>query len=214
MLATASTTASRISSSNSLLLTAQIRPFVVGVTPHRAGLVLASEEPHGETQVLVLNRHDTEAARSEGRDHLTKLLLARDRGLTNCIKRWYLKSLHPHTRTRCDHPCRRSPPATSRICTWMRPVYGNDGQHRSTREGAIEQQARPLDRPGHPHPESARDHQQWVATCPQRELGSNFEDKKGRSCQGTISMSAVNEKRTVNRHPVSAHPRHLTKQHP
>ena len=56
------------------------------MTPQGADFVLASEDPHSETQVLVRNGYHTETARLKGRDHIAKLHLIMDRGHTNCIK--------------------------------------------------------------------------------------------------------------------------------
>ena len=45
-------------------------------TPQGADFVKASEDPHGETQVLVLNGYHTETARLGRRDHIAELHLA------------------------------------------------------------------------------------------------------------------------------------------
>ena len=56
------------------------------MTPQRADLVLASDVPHGETQILVLHGLHVETNRRDGRDHFAKLQLVEDRGLSSCIK--------------------------------------------------------------------------------------------------------------------------------
>ena len=61
------------------------------------------------------------------------------------------------------------------------PVYGNDEQEWSTKARAIEQQARPPDRPGHPDAWSARDLRQWVANC-------DHEHQKLIHCEKTIHV--------------------------
>ena len=49
--------------------------------PERPNFVLPSHVPHGEVDVLVLNRLDVEANGRDGGDDLTELELVQDRGL-------------------------------------------------------------------------------------------------------------------------------------
>ena len=68
-----------------------LRVLVV-VPPQGANLVLATDVPHGERNVLVLNRLDVETDGRDGGDDLAKLELVEDGGLTGGIetnlRRW------------------------------------------------------------------------------------------------------------------------------
>jgi len=56
------------------------------VSPEWADLVLSSDIPHGEGDVLVLDRLDIEADGGDGGDDFTKLELVQDGGLTSSVE--------------------------------------------------------------------------------------------------------------------------------
>lgn len=56
------------------------------VSPQRTNLVLTTDIPHGELNVLVLYSLDIEADSGNGGDNLTKLKLVEDGGFTGSIK--------------------------------------------------------------------------------------------------------------------------------
>lgn len=56
------------------------------VSPQRADLVLATHVPHGERDVLVLDRLDVEADRRDGGHNLAQFQFVQDRGLTRSVQ--------------------------------------------------------------------------------------------------------------------------------
>ena len=57
-----------------------------GAPPERADLVLASDVPHGEVDVLVLDGLHVEADRGDGGDDLAEFQLVQDRGFTGRVE--------------------------------------------------------------------------------------------------------------------------------
>ena len=140
--------------------------------PQRPDLDLASDAPHGKTQVLPLHGLHPESPRSEGCDHCAKFQLIKDRGFVDCIK-----PDHQAPHVGIASLFSRVPEQDALVaCTdhlqcqglslWMRTrLQKNIDNHWSTKARAIEQQARAPGRPGHSDEWSARDIRQWVANC-------------------------------------------------
>ena len=59
---------------------------LVVVAPERADLVLAADVPHGERNVLVLDRLDVEANGRDSGDDLAKLEFVQDGGLASGVE--------------------------------------------------------------------------------------------------------------------------------
>jgi len=83
--------------------------------PERANLVLAADVPHGEGDVLILDRLDVEANGGNGGDNLAKLELVQDGGLAGGVQTYHQDAHIPlaeepaeHLRHRKTHGDRRS----------------------------------------------------------------------------------------------------------
>ena len=131
---------------------------LVEMTPQGADFVLASDAPHGETQVLVLHGLHAGTARSESRDHFPKFQLTEDRGSSPIMK--LLTLFFPV-----------SSPAHSNNMTWPVKFTLARGHiacsvqallvdaHQITEVAPVTQALGQLGIPQH-----------WVANCPQQEL--------------------------------------------
>ena len=58
----------------------------VVVSPQWSDLVLTTDIPHCETDVLILDGLHVEAYRGNGRHYFAQLQLVQDRSLTSCVK--------------------------------------------------------------------------------------------------------------------------------
>ncbi len=59
---------------------------LVVVSPQWSDLVLTTDVPHGEVNVLVLHGFDVKSNRWNGGHHLSQLQLVQDRRLTRCVQ--------------------------------------------------------------------------------------------------------------------------------